>query len=206
MLARTVLPCSCKLFLILFLFLLTFLATMMLPPTARAQGLELHGGWAHVTGDFGTDGFNVGAAWWFTDRVTIAADYESTRDTTTLSNFAFTTIGAIAVKSHLQSALIGPRFFFSTDWTDRHRFNPFGEAQFGASHLNQKVTQVSAPTVSASDSAFSWMLGGGAEYLFGGHWSGRVNLDFLRTHLANQGQSRLRLVLGVTYTLGSRER
>ena len=205
MLARTLLRGSCKLSLIL-LFWLAFIAAFMLPETARGQALELHGGWAHVTGEFGTDGYNVGAAWWFTDRMTIAGDYESSWDTSSLSNFAFTSVGAIAVKSHLQSALLGPRIFFSTDWTDKHRFNPFSEAQFGASHLNQKVTQVNLPSVSASDSAFSWMLGGGAEYLFSPHWSGRVNLDFLRTHLANQGQSRLRLVLGVTYTLGSRER
>lgn len=59
--------------------------------------------------------------------------------------------------------------------------------------------------MSASDSAFSWMLGGGLEYLLNPHWSGRANLEFLRTHLANEGQSRLRLVLGVTYTFGSRE-
>jgi opacity protein-like surface antigen len=187
-------------------FLLTFLGAIMLPPNARGQGLELHGGWAHVTGDFGTDGFNVGAAWWFTKHITIAGDYESTWDTSSLSSFAFTQIGAIAVKSHLQSALVGPRIFFSTDWTEEHKLNPFGEAQFGASHLYQKITQVNLPTVSASDTAFSWMLGGGAEYLFSPHWSGRANLDFLRTHLANEGQSRLRLILGITYTLGSRQK
>jgi ketosteroid isomerase-like protein len=50
------------------------------------------------------------------------------------------------------------------------------------------------------------MLGGGADYLFSDHWSGRANVDFLRTHLANEGQSRLRLVLGIRYTFGSRER
>lgn len=202
--ARTLAPGSCRLF--LFLFLLTFFGAVGLPQTASGQGLEVHGGWAHVTGDFGTDGFNVGAAWWFTKHVTIAGDYESTWDTSSLSNFAFTQVGAIAVKSHLQSALFGPRIFFSTDWTNEHKLNPFGEAQFGVSHLYQKITQVNLPTVSASDSAFSWMLGGGAEYLFSPHWSGRANLDFLRTHLANEGQSRVRLVLGVTYTLGSRER
>jgi len=202
--ARSPSSSSCRLYLCM--FLLTFLAAMVLPPTARGQGLEVHGGWAHITGDFGTDGFNVGGAWWFTKNVTIAGDYESTWDTSSLSNFAFTQVGAIAVKSHLQSALFGPRIFFSTDWTNEHKLNPFGEAQFGVSHLYQKITQVNLPTVSASDSAFSWMLGGGAEYLFSPHWSGRGNLDFLRTHLANEGQSRLRLVLGITYTIGSRDR
>lgn len=200
--SRALLPDPARLCLSLFLLILL----VAIPSkTASAQGLELHGGWAHVTGDFGTDGFNVGAAWWFTKRVTLAADYDSGWDTTSLSNFAFTQIGAIAVKSHLQSALVGPRVFFSTDWTDTHKLNPFGEAQFGVSHLSQKVTQVNMPNVSASDSAFSWMLGGGVEYLLNPHWSGRANLDFLRTHLANEGQSRLRLVLGITYTFGSRE-
>jgi Domain of unknown function (DUF4440)/Outer membrane protein beta-barrel domain len=187
------------------LLLLTFLVPLVLPQTVQGQGLELGGGWSHVTGDNGTDGFNVGAAWWFTKRVTMAADYDSTWDTSSLTNFAFTQVGGVATKSHLQSILIGPRVFFSTAWTDKHKLNPFGEAQFGASHLNQKVTQTNTPSFSASDSAFSWMLGGGVDYSFNSHWSARANLDFLRTHLANEGQSRLRLVLGIRYTIGNRE-
>jgi Domain of unknown function (DUF4440)/Outer membrane protein beta-barrel domain len=187
------------------LFFLIFLMPVAMPQTLRAQGLELGGGWSHVTGDNGTDGFNVGAAWWFTKRVTLAADYDSTWDTSSLTNFAFTQIGGIATKSHLQSILLGPRVFFSTSWTDRHKLNPFGEAEFGVSHLSQTVTQTSMPSFSASGSAFTWMLGGGAEYLLSSHWSARGNLDFQRTHLANEGQSRLRLVLGVRYTFGNRE-
>jgi outer membrane protein OmpA-like peptidoglycan-associated protein len=182
----------------------TLLMTLMLPLNALGQGLELNGGWAHITNDFGTDGFNIGAAWWFTHRVTIAADYESTWDTSTIGSFAFTQIGSIAVKSHLQTAVIGPRIFFSTKWTERHRLNPFGEAQFGGSHLNQQIIRANMPTVSASGSGFTWLLGGGAEYLLTPHWSVRTNLDFMRTHLANEGQSRLRLIVGVAYTFGSR--
>lgn len=183
-----------------------FLAAVAMPPQeSRGQGLEVGGGWSHVTGDFGTDGFNVGGAWFFTKRISVAADYDSTWDTSSLSNFAFTSVGAIAVKSHLQSALFGPRIFFTTDWTDKHKIRPFGEAQFGVSHLNQDVSQVNEPTVSASDSGFTWMLGGGAEYPFSSRWSARGNLDFVRTHLANEGQSRLRLVLGIRYSFGKRE-
>jgi ketosteroid isomerase-like protein len=188
------------------LYVMTILGAFSLPETARGQGLEVGGGWSHVTGDFGTDGFNVGAAWWFTKRVTMAADYDSTWDTSSLTNFAFTQVGGIATKSHLQSFIVGPRVFFSTKWTDKHKLNPFGEAQFGVSHLSQDVEQVGVPTLSASDSGFTWMLGGGADYLFSSRWSGRANVDFLRTHLANEGQSRLRLVLGIRYTFGSRER
>jgi ketosteroid isomerase-like protein/opacity protein-like surface antigen len=189
------------------LFSLTLVAAFALPQTARGQQrLEVGGGWSHVTGDFGTDGFNIGAAWWFSKRITLAADYDSTWDTSSLTNFAFTQTGSITTKSHLQSVVVGPRVFFSTNWTDKYKLNPFGEAQFGVSHLSQDVRQVGLPTLSASDSAFSWMLGGGADYFFNSHWSGRANLDFLRTHLANEGQSRLRLVLGVRYTFGNRER
>ena|SRR6516165_8119628 len=186
-------------------FFLPFLAVLALPQTASGQGLEVNGAYAHVTGDFGTDGFNVGAAWWFTKHVTIAGDYESSWDTTTLGNFAFTNSGIITVHSHLQSALFGPRIFFSTKWTDKYKLNPFGEAEFGVSHLSQTINQqIPNTSVSASDSAFSWMLGGGLDYKFTSHFSGRANFDFLRTHLANQGQSRFRLLLGLAYTFGSR--
>lgn len=201
---RILFPLGSKLCFMLIWF--TVLAAFTLPQTARGQGLEVGGGWSHVTGDFGTDGFNVGAAWWFTKRVTLAADYDSTWDTSSLTNFAFSHVGAIATKGHLQSFVLGPRVFFSTDWTDKHKLNPFGEAQFGVSHLSQDVTQIGVPTLSASDSAFTWMLGGGADYLFSSHWSGRANIDFLRTHLSNEGQSRLRLALGIRYTFGSRKR
>jgi hypothetical protein len=191
--------------LLLISFLLPFLTALALPKTTRGQGLEVNGAWAHVTGDFGTDGFNVGGAWWFTKHVTMAADYESSWDTTSLGNFAFTNVGVITVHSHLQSALFGPRIFFSTKWTDKYKLNPFGEAEFGVSHLSQTVTQqIASSSVTASDSGFSWMLGGGADYKFSPHFSGRANLDFLRTHLANEGQSRFRLLVGLTYTFGSR--
>ena len=186
-------------------FLILFLIVLALPQTARGQGLEVNGAYAHVTGDFGTNGFNVGGAWWFTKHVTIAGDYESGWATTSLGSFAFTNVGIITVHSHLQSALFGPRIFFSTKWTDKHKLNPFGEAEFGISHLNQTVTQqIPTTSVSASDTAFSWMLGGGVDYKFTSHFSGRANFDLLRTHLSNQGQSRFRLLLGIAYTFGSR--
>jgi len=185
--------------------LLVVATLVILPSGARAQGLEVGGGWSHVTNDFGTDGFNVGGAWWFTDRVSIAADYDSTWDASSLSNFAFIEIGGIAINSHLQSFLTGPRVTFKTGWTDQHKLLPFAEAEFGVSHLNQKLTQVGQPTNSASDTAFAWMVGGGVDYMLSSHWSARGNLDFLRTHFANQGQSRLRLVLGVRYIFGKRQ-
>ncbi len=122
------------------------------------------------------------------DAITAAVDYANRWDNTTLGTFTFTQTGPIAVKSHLQSVVVGPRIFFSTKWTDKYKLNPFGEAQFGMSHLSQTVT-TAADSVSASDTAFAWLVGGGAEYLLSPHWSARGNLDFMRTQLANEGQS-----------------
>jgi hypothetical protein len=185
------------------LTLLILVMTIVALPPAHGQDLELNGGWDHVSGNFGTNGFVAGAAWWFTPRVTIAANYETTWNTSTLSTFTFTQIGPIAVKSHLQSALIGPRIFFPIKTASKHKLSVFGEAQFGGSHLNQTITQVGT-SVSNSDSSFTWLLGGGADYLFSPHWSARGNLDFMRTHFANTGQSHLRLTIGVAYTFGRR--
>src|SRR5215472_13998860 len=182
----------CKLCLTFGLLSLTIL---MLPHTTCGQGLELNGGYAYNSGNFGTNGFNVGAAWWFTKNVTMAANYDSSWDSKSLSLFQFTQIGAIAVHSHLQNFLVGPRIFLSTGWTDKHKLNPFGEVQIGLSHLNQRVQQVNVPNVSGSDTQVAWLLGGGAEYLFTPHWSARANLDLLRTHFASAGQNRFRLVL-----------
>jgi len=201
MLARNLLRGACQLFSIL---ILGFLATLLPSQLAHGQGLELGGGWTYMTGDGGTNGFGIDGAWWFTKRVTLAANYDSAWDNSLLSNFAFTQIGAIAVKSHLQNFLVGPRIFFSTDWTNRHKLNPFGEVQFGVSWLHQAVNAAQIGEVSADANHFSWLLGGGAEYLFNPHWSGRMNLDLLRTHFIDQGQSHLRLALSVTYTFGPR--
>jgi Outer membrane protein beta-barrel domain len=172
----------------------------------QGHGLELNGGWAHVTSDNGTDGFTVGGAWWFGNRFTIAGDYDDTWDTSNVSNFAFTQVGAIVVKSHLQDALFGPRVFFPVGKLEKHKLDVFGEAEFGLSTLNQKVQQVAMPTLSASDTAFSWMLGGGVDYVLSDHWLARGKLDYLRTHLANQGQSRLRLAIEIAFTFGGRDR
>jgi hypothetical protein len=177
---------------------------------ASAQGVELSAAYAHISGDQGLDGFNVGAAAWFTRKVSVAFDYDSGWDTSRLGVFELTETGVIASKSHLQDFLIGPRIFFpgviKSGKEKIARLVPFGEAEFGESHLSSSIEQASTNlSQSASDTAFSWMLGGGADYKFYPHWVGRLKLDLLRTHFADAGQSRLRLSLGVAYTLRERK-
>jgi hypothetical protein len=180
-------------------------ALLACPTNAGAQGLEIGGGWAHITGDSGLDGFNVSGAWWFSRHVTIAADYDDTWDNSRVGQFDLTTIGNITVKNHLQDILVGPRIFFPVEKMKEHHFEPFVEAQFGASDLHSSVLQVGMPTLSSSGSCFTWMLGGGADYRLTSKWSARFKLDFLRTHLGDEGQSRLRLGIGIAYTFGEKE-
>ena len=186
------------------LLLLIFVATLMPSQVAHAQGLELNGAWAHIFSNGGTDGFEAGTAWWFNRRLSLAANYDSAWDTSSLTTFAPSSVGLISMHSHMQNALAGPRFFFTSSWTDKHKLNPFFEAQFGESWLDQQISVPSRADTSANSQAFSWMLGGGAEYLIDPHWSARLNLGFLRSHLAEQGQSQMRFVVGITYTLGKR--
>lgn len=187
-----------------FCFLLLSLAAFSL--SASAQKFELNGGYAHVSGDQGLDGFNVGVALWFSSRISIAADYDRVVDTSRIGIFELTQAGLTVSKSKLQDFLVGPRIFFPKVESDNQylaNLRPFAEAQFGGSHLNSSLDDETKNVhVSASDNAFSWMLGGGTDYSLSSHWAGRFKLDLLRTHLADSGQSRVRIGLGVVYKFG----
>lgn len=169
------------------------------------KNLEVAGGWNHLTGDNGLDGFNVGSSLWFTPRVSVGFDYDHVGDTTALTPFALTGNGLFTVKSRLQDWLVGPRFFFGSKEVKVLRtLHPFAEVEIGAAHLSSTVTQVGQSSQTASDNAGTWLLGGGGDILLSSHWAGRINLGFQRTHFAESGQSRLRLIMGVAYTFGSR--
>jgi opacity protein-like surface antigen len=171
------------------------------------HNLEVGGGWAYVSSNFGVNGFNVGANYWFSPRVSGVFSYDDAWDTSSIGNFVLTPIGQIAIKSHLENYLFGPRIAFAKKKIKNYEFIPFGEFQIGGTSLHSEVQQTSTGIrQTASDNAFSWMLGGGADYVFSDHWTARANLDFLRTHLANSGQSQLRLVIGVAYSIKSRNR
>jgi len=176
--------------------------TAQAPTGGLSKGnLEFSGGWIHSTGDNGLDGFNLGAAIWFTRRVSVGFEYDHAGDTSTIGAFQLKSVGLVTVKSHLQNWLVGPRIYFPPkNVKQKFDLNPFAEFKIGGTHLNQEVSQVGGPTISASDNAYSWMLGGGVDYILSPHWAARGNLDLLRTHLVESGQTRLRFVIGVSYT------
>jgi hypothetical protein len=129
----------------LYWFLLLLIA---FPLLASAQNLEVSGGYAHISGDGGVDGFNVGAATWVSRRVSLAFDYDSAWDNSHLGAFELTQTGLIVTKSHLQDFLVGPRVSFSgmlkSKETYLPRLWPFAEVQLGASHLNSKLEDPTA--------------------------------------------------------------
>jgi opacity protein-like surface antigen len=191
-----------------FLVIPVFLFLFSTPSMAQnLRNLGVGGGWAYVSSNFGVNGFNVGADYWFTPRVSGVFSYDYTRNTSNLGTFEITSIGQIAIKSHLQNYLFGPRIAFAKKNIKKYQFIPFAEVQIGGTYLRSEVQQPSTGLKqTASANGFSWMLGGGADYVFSDHWAARVNLDFLRSHLANAGQSQLRLVIGVAYSFQSRNR
>jgi hypothetical protein len=79
------------------LVLATVILITVLSPSLSAQNLELSGGWAHLTGDNGVDGFDVGIAAMFTSRVGIALNYDDTWDTSTIGAFELTSIAITPV-------------------------------------------------------------------------------------------------------------
>ena len=135
-----------------------------------AQNLEVNGSYMYTSGDFGLNGYDLGAAWRFSPRASIALNYDSGYDTSLIGTFELTSVGQISVKNHLQNFLVGPRIFFAPKKIKKYKFDPFAEVQFGGSHLNTQIQQVGVPSQSASDSAFTWMLGGGGEYNLDSHW------------------------------------
>jgi hypothetical protein len=173
--------------------------------TTRAQAIEVNGGYEHVSGDFGTNGFTVGTGVFLAPNIAIAANYDDTWNDSTVGVFQFSSIGPIGIRSHVQDFLVGPRFYFATRKIDHDKYTirPFAEAQFGATHLYQAIDQLDV-TNSGSDTSFAWTLGGGVDYALNSHWNARFNLDLLRTHFADAGQSRLRLGLQVAYNFGAR--
>jgi opacity protein-like surface antigen len=83
---------------------------------------------------------------------------------------------------------------------EKRKILPFAEVLFGVSRLHQEVKDTAGTiSVDASDKAFTWVLGGGVDYTLSSKWLARGNLDFVRTHFVDTGQSRLRFRVGLAY-------
>ncbi|HKF04398.1 MAG TPA: outer membrane beta-barrel protein [Candidatus Sulfotelmatobacter sp.] len=182
------------------------------PPPAPQQSqmqsiwhrFEVSGGYAHISGDGGMDGFNVGASFFLAPKISLGFNYDSVWDTSTLGSFALTNVGLTVANNHMQDYMAGGRIYFpgvlkpNCGLTGKLPIlHPFVQAQFGESNLYSKVTSVNIGTISSSDTRFTWLLGGGADIRFSEHWYARGSADLVRTHFADVGQSRIRVILGI---------
>jgi hypothetical protein len=193
---------------ILFASLLLFFA-FCLPVWGQEHDLEFGGGYQHSTGDQGLDGFTVGIGWNPIPSAQLYLNYDGLFDHSTLGSFALTQTGLTTVHSHMQGLLTGPRIFLpglikGHGQVKGHVLVPFFDAGFGEAHLHTDLTQANIGSSSASDTAFVWALGGGADFRVYPHVTVRGNLGLLRTHFASSGQSRLRFGVTVLWSLRSR--
>jgi hypothetical protein len=165
---------------------------------------ELSGGWSHITGNEGLNGFNAGASVFLAPKISIGFNYDGAWDTTVLGAFALTNVGLTVTKSHLQDFMAGPRIYFPGVFAlhcgaKGHLpiLHPFVQAQFGESELWTEVSVQNVGVITSSDTAFSWLLGAGGDFDFDKHFAARISGDLLRTHFVDTGQSRLRLIVGL---------
>lgn len=188
------------------LLLFAPLLVLALHTDARAQ-FQLGGGYTHLTGNFGLDGFYGEAGYTFNRHVILIGQGDFVWDTSKIGAFDLSpTIAALRIKSNEQNYLGGARIsirgFKPTKALEKRKLLPFAQVLLGVSRLHQEVANIATPTnlqLDASDRAFTWVIGGGVNYTLNAKWEAHGSLDFVRTHFVDEGQSRLRIHVGLAY-------
>ncbi|HEY4679246.1 MAG TPA: outer membrane beta-barrel protein [Candidatus Angelobacter sp.] len=189
-------------------YALLLLVAFSLPAFAQ-HDIELSGGYRHISGDNGLDGYSGGISWNPIPNFQLFVTYDGVYDNSTIGGFELTPVGVTIVNSHMQEILTGPRFFLPGVWKghgriEGHRLIPYLQAGFGEARLHTDLKQSTIGAVQAADTAFAWEIGGGADFRIYPHFTLRPDLGFLRTHFADSGQGRVRLGLSVVWSLRSR--
>jgi hypothetical protein len=182
---------------------LSFLICIFLSSAAVAQ-LEVGGSYSHLTGNSGLDGVTGSAGWQWNQYVTLIGEANFLWDTSRIGVFDLSSdTGVIRIKSDYQSYLGGGRVnlrrLIKQKELEKRKIIPHAQLLFGVSHLHQKVLDALGTSLNASDSAFTWVLGGGVDYALSRHWVSRGDLNFVRTHFVDAGQSRLKVSIGLSY-------
>ena len=174
------------------------LCLLAFPLMAQTENpvIDIFGGFTHV-GNYGVGlkGWMGSANWhvyrWLGVEGDVSGDYGSKG------------LGSVAmllpnvpnsIGSRMHSFDFGPS---GTYHSPGGKYNGFGHLLFGFSHTN-----VNAAGVGEGDTAFSWVLGGGADYNITPVWAARFQLDLLHTDFFNSGQNHGRVGLGVVYRFG----
>ena len=193
------------------IYVMLALLTFSLPAVAQfgQEDLEFSGGYEHISGDQGLDGYRVGMGWNPIPKFQLHLTYDGVYDNSTIGTFELTSVGSTFTNSHLQEIMVGPRYFLPGALKGHGRIQgkaliPFIDASFGETRLHSRISNAALGEINSADTAFSWAIGGGADYRIYPHWALRANLGFLRTHFANTGQGRVTLGLGVVWSIRAR--
>lgn len=184
------------------LVLVVLLVGLGLPVFGQSQQIEnpridIFGGYSHV-GNYGLglSGWTASADWHLMHWLGIEGDISG--------NYGSKGLGEVAnllpnvpnsVGSRMHSFDFGPSGTFHPSGSDK--YDAFGHLLFGFSHTN-----VNAAGQGVGDTAFSWVLGGGADYNVASMFALRAQLDLLHTRFFNGGQNHGRISLGVVYRFG----
>jgi opacity protein-like surface antigen len=162
------------------------------------QPVDLFAGYSH-TSNFGTGlngwlfsgNYNVKGSW-----LGIEGEISGHYGSQNLSALPIIIPGApVSVDNSLHNFDFGPR----VTWRSPEQpVEAFGHVLFGASHA-----KISAAGISQADTAFSWVLGGGADYNFNANWGARAQLDLLHTDFFSNGESHPRFALGLVFRFGA---
>ena len=183
------------------LLVLSLLVGLSLPAFSQMDQIDnpridIFGGYSHV-GNYG-----LGLSGW-----TASADLRLIHwlgiEGDVSGNYGRKGLGTIAtllpnvpnsVGTSLHSFNFGPSGTFRSD---TGKYDAFGHVLFGVSHTN-----VDAAGDAVGDTAFSWILGGGADYNVASMFALRAQLDLLHTKFFNGGQNHGRISFGVVYRFG----
>lgn len=145
-----------------------------------------------TSGSTGLNGWNASLEGKLFPFIGIVADFSGNYGTQSVTAVCGLVVPCVSVQDHMNASvyhfLVGPQISFSIG-----RMRPFAHALFGAAHLNESV---SARSFSASDTAFSYALGGGIDYRLLGPLRWRVQGDFLNDRFLGNTQDNFRFSTG----------
>ncbi|HYX52746.1 MAG TPA: outer membrane beta-barrel protein [Candidatus Limnocylindrales bacterium] len=174
-----------------FIFTVPALAQQEQPP------FDVFAGYSHSSNfDTGLNGWIFSGNYDFSQYLGVEGDFSGHYGSHGLGGLPILLPGVpSSVNTNMYNYNFGPRFTWRSP---EQPFNVFGHLLFGGGHAS-----ISAPGVaSQSDSSYTWVLGGGADYNFNNNWAGRAQFDYLHTNFFSNGEGHPRISFGIVYRLG----
>ena len=146
-----------------------------------------------TSGSAGLNGWNASLEGKVLPLLGIVADFSGHYGSQTVTAVCgFVLVPCLAVREPMNTTeyhfLVGPQLSFTVG-----KVRPFAHALFGAARLSESTR---AQPFSASDTAFSYALGGGIDYRLLGPLRWRVQGDFLRDRFFSGSQNNFRFSTG----------